>query len=191
MLWKQTAFIGLPSRARRRYIRTLAAAFGVSMSVLLAASGPGTAQATFAPNLPVLSAGSVRTLLVSNGNGDVYKTVEPDGDVCLTQANSQGESATACAHAAEAATYGISQIQVFSNGEYAPGITVLAPTGVATVAFSMDNGSTSVVPVENDVAQLIGPDVKSAQYVLPGDGSTFSATVPSASAAPAFSASGG
>ena len=188
MFRKHTTIMGVAlgrlSAVRRRIAATAAAAVGVGIATLLAAGAPGTAQATLSPSLPVMPTGAVRTLLLSNGNGEVYKTVQPNGDVCLTQTNAQGGSATACAHAAEAATYGITQIQVVSGGQYAPGITVLAPAGVTTVAFGLSDGTTSVVPVENAVAQLVDPRVRTAQYVLPTDGNFFTATVPPMAAAP-------
>lgn len=148
---------------------TTAASVGVAVAVLLTGgAGAGAAQAAPPQNLPALPGGAVRTLLSSNAGGDAYKTVLTDGDVCLTTtATAGGTTATTCAQASEAAEYGVAQVQVVSDGQYAPAITVLPPTGVTSVTFEMTDGTATTVPVDNGVAQFAGPKLATAQFALP------------------------
>ena len=179
---------GRLSGARRRAFVGAAAVLGVVGATLLGAGVSGASQPVGAPPaiLPTLSTSATvtRNLVASNPNGMVYKTVLADGDECLTIVNAQSTaSETSCAHAAEAARYGVAEIQVLSDGQYSPGVTVLPPAGVSNVAFNLSDGSSKLVPVVNGVAQLMNPQLESAQFVLPSDGTTYTIGVPAEASA--------
>ena len=163
--------------ARRTIALAAATAIGVGGAQLLAGTSSVLAQTP--PNLPILQSGAVRTLVLANSNGQVYKTVQPNGDVCLTTVTPDGTSATTCADAATAATQGVMQVQVVSDGQYAPGITVLAPVDVTAVTFVMRNGNSDDVAVANGVAQVFDADLSAATYAS-SSGGQVSVTVPTA-----------
>ena len=179
---------------RRRAALTCAVAVGIGGATALSA---GASQASLTPvdappaTLPPLAPSAVRSQVLSNSSGWGYKTVQPNGDVCLTVVNLESVSGTVCAHAAEAAKYGVDDIQVGSGGASSV-ITILPPVGVTSVHFTLTDGtSATVAPDTNGVVQFADPRLAGAVYVLPSDGSTYTIPMPKLASPPTTPVGGG
>jgi hypothetical protein len=120
---------------------------------------------------------------ISDDNA-VYAWQPSSVEVCVILLEKAGAGGVACAQTQQAEADGV-LLTVRPAAGSVDGATVttavLVPDGVGSVSFADRDGTVHPAAVENNVAVLNDPNLKSVDYTLP-DGSQYAQTVPPVSA---------
>ena len=149
---------GTPGQARSRHAAKPYAFFAHTHVAHAAVAGLGGAAA--------------QSVTLTSRTGEVVSAVQQaNGNICLAD---QIPSLTvmACGHAADIEELGAGLILPSEDsGGPGPRIIILAPEGVKTVQYVSSDGSTTIVPVTDNVASFSSASLVSAHYTAP-DGAT-------------------